>query len=134
MLAGILTGEAMDAITRNILQENHCIFLLLHTFWEVRAPPTGSPVCLPAPAAASGLLQDAGVCPLTLAFCVQVATPVQAARADHLCFPLLPDVLAMCAALSDDVTEESLGRKKAKVDPVTLQEAGESPQNWGSFR
>ena len=39
MLAGILTGETMDAITRNILQENHCIFLLLHTFWEVRAPP-----------------------------------------------------------------------------------------------
>ena len=37
MLAGILTGETMDAITRNILQENHCIFLLLHTFWEVRA-------------------------------------------------------------------------------------------------
>ncbi len=39
MLAGILTGETMDAITRNILQENHCIFLLLHTFWEVRAAP-----------------------------------------------------------------------------------------------
>ena len=38
MLAGILTGETMDAITRNILQENHCIFLLLHTFWEVRVP------------------------------------------------------------------------------------------------
>ena len=35
MMAGILTGETMEAITRNILQENHCIFLLLHTFWEV---------------------------------------------------------------------------------------------------
>ena len=38
MLAGILTGETMDVITRNILQENHCIFLLLHTFWEVCSP------------------------------------------------------------------------------------------------
>ena len=38
MLAGILTGVTMEAITRNILQENHCIFLLLHTFWEVLMP------------------------------------------------------------------------------------------------
>ena len=38
MMAGILTGETMEAITRNILQENHCIFLLLHTFWEVLMP------------------------------------------------------------------------------------------------
>ncbi|CAL5218737.1 g452 [Coccomyxa viridis] len=88
MLAGILTGETMDAITRNILQENHCIFLLLHTFWEI-------------------------------------ATPVQAARADHLCFPLLPDVLAMCAALSDSVADdETFGRKRAKADPTTAEEAG----------
>jgi hypothetical protein len=32
--------------------------------------------------------------------CAQVATPVQAARADQLCYPHLPDVLAMCAALT----------------------------------
>ncbi|BDA44258.1 hypothetical protein COCOBI_05-4420 [Coccomyxa sp. Obi] len=30
----------------------------------------------------------------------EVATPVQAARADQLCFPHLPDVLAMCSVLS----------------------------------
>jgi hypothetical protein len=35
MAAGILTGETMEAISRNVMQENHCIFLLLHTFWEV---------------------------------------------------------------------------------------------------
>ena len=30
-----MTGETMEAISRNVMQENHCIFLLLHTFWEV---------------------------------------------------------------------------------------------------
>ncbi len=56
---------------------------------------------------------------------VQIATPVQAARADHLCFPLLPDVLAMCAALSDSVADdETFGRKRAKADPTTAEEAG----------
>ena len=35
MAAGVLTGETMEAISRNVMQENHCIFLLLHTFWEV---------------------------------------------------------------------------------------------------
>ncbi|CAK0773671.1 hypothetical protein CVIRNUC_004090 [Coccomyxa viridis] len=87
MLAGILTGETMEAITRNILQENHCIFLLLHTFWET-------------------------------------ATPVQAARADHLCFPHLPDVLAMCTALSDKADDEAFRSKRPKLDPKSAEEAG----------
>ena len=64
-----------------------------------------------------------------VACCLQIATPVQAARADHLCFPLLPDVLAMCTALSDSVADdETLGRKRPKADPTTVQEAGKRPQ------
>ena len=59
---------------------------------------------------------------------LQIATPVQAARADHLCFPLLPDVLAMCAALSDGAEkEESFGNKRPTVDPTTVQEASKDP-------
>lgn len=60
---------------------------------------------------------------LTFVSCVQIASPVQAARADHLCFPLLPDVLAMCTALSDNVTEVSFRSKK--LDPSSVEEAGE---------
>lgn len=160
MTAGILTGETMEAISRNILQENHCIFLLLHTFWEV--PPSYLHVpCLLALSHISlirswqlegAVLMSPCSCPpallrillmryylvlpldgLSSLMCahtsdthLQIATPVQAARADHLCFPHLPDVLAMCTALSDNVTDESFRSKRPKLDPKSAQEAGET--------
>ena len=57
---------------------------------------------------------------------MQTATPVQAARADHLCFPHLPDVLAMCTALSDKVDDEAFQSKRPKLDPKSAEEAGEA--------
>ena len=63
---------------------------------------------------------------LTWPLPTQTATPVQAARADHLCFPHLPDVLAMCTALSDKVDDESFRSKRPKLDPKSAEEAGEA--------
>lgn len=63
--------------------------------------------------------------PLMHVHALQIATPVQAARADHLCFPHLPDVLAMCTALAHDVSDDSFRSKRPKLDPKTAQDAGE---------
>ena len=63
--------------------------------------------------------------PLMHIYALQIATPVQAARADHLCFPHLPDVLAMCTGLAHDVSDESFRSKRPKLDPKSAQDAGE---------
>lgn len=55
---------------------------------------------------------------------VQVATPVQAARADQLCFPHLPDVLAMCTVLSQGQHPHPFaGRSKTEQGAVDAASA-----------
>lgn len=59
---------------------------------------------------------------------VQVATPVQAARADQLCFPHLPDVLAMCTVLSSRGQQlPHAFAPKTKSEQAAMDEASASP-------
>ncbi|KAK9915563.1 hypothetical protein WJX75_000816 [Coccomyxa subellipsoidea] len=54
----------------------------------------------------------------------EVATPVQAARADQLCFPHLPDVLAMCTVLSQGQHPHPFaGRSKTEQGAVDAASA-----------
>ena len=98
--------------------------------WVMQASLDDSSCCPGSPlgqvADAGGMAQGAD----GPAMHTQVATPVQAARADQLCYPHLPDVLAMCAALTGSGSSGNSTRpaappaKRPKVEPSSAAPEG----------